>query len=92
MLGRTVSAPRLSQLTDGTLLTLGLKAGDYRILAVSTAILFAVSLLQERGVSIRTSVLRLPTPVRVLLLYGFMYFVLAAFAGAESAGFIYAIF
>ena len=92
MLGRTVSAPRLSQLTDGTLLTLGLKAGDYRILAVSTAILFAVSLLQERGVSIRTSVLRLPTPVRVLLLYGFMYFVLAAFAGAESAGFMYAIF
>ena len=47
---------------------------------------------QERGVSIRTSVLRLPTPVRVLLLYGFMYFVLAAFAGAESAGFMYAIF
>ena len=92
MLGRTVSAPRLSQLTDGTLLSLGLKAGDYRILAVSTAILFAVSLLQERGVSIRTSVLRLPTPVRVLLLYGFMYFVLAAFAGAESAGFMYAIF
>ena len=92
MLGRTVSAPRLSQLTDGTMLTLGLKAGDYRILAVSTAILFAVSLLQERGVSIRTSVLRLPTPVRVLLLYGFMYFVLAAFAGAESAGFMYAIF
>ena len=92
MLGRTVSSPRLSQLTDGTLLTLGLKAGDYRILAVSAVLLFAVSLLQERGVSIRTSVLRLPAPVRVLLLYGFMYFVLAAFAGAESAGFMYAIF
>ena len=92
MLGRTVFAPRLSQLTDGTLLSLGLKAGDYRILAVSTTMLFAVSLLQERGVSIRTSVLRLPAPVRVLLLYGFMYFVLATFVGAESAGFMYAIF
>ena len=94
MLRKSVLAPNAAQLTDGTLLRLGLTAGDYRILAAATAILFAVSLLQERGVSIRAGVLRLPTPVRVILLYGFMYFVLATFvgAGAGGAGFMYAIF
>lgn len=94
MLGKTFLLPYAQQLTDGTLLHLGLKANDFRILAIATAILFAVSVLQERGVQIRSRVLGLPVVPRVILLYAFMYFVLAAFVGANSggAGFMYAVF
>ena len=43
---------------------------------------------------IRDAVLSLPVVPRVVLLYAFMYFVLASFvgAGAANAGFMYAIF
>ena len=92
MLYKTAFEPMAAQLTDGTLLSLGLAPADFTLLAVSTALLFAVSVLQERGVSIRSRVLSLPAVPRVLLLYAFMYFVLATFAGTTSAGFMYAIF
>lgn len=94
MLFKTFFTPAWAQLTDGTLLNLGLISSDYTILAVSTVILFAVSVLQERGMHIRSRVLSLPAVPRVILLYAFMYFVLANFMGASSsnAGFMYAIF
>ena len=94
MLFKTVFAPAFAQLSDGTLLSLGLAANDYTILAVSTALLIAVSVLQERGMRIRERVLALPVVPRVILLYAFMYFVLANFVGvnAGNAGFMYAIF
>ena len=43
---------------------------------------------------IRERVLSLPVVPRVILLYAFMYFVLASFVGvnAGNAGFMYAIF
>ena len=64
------------------------------MLAAATLILFAVSVLQERGMRIRDTVLSLPVIPRVALLYAFMYFVLASFvgAGAAGAGFMYAVF
>ncbi len=94
MLGKTFFSPQLRQLTDGTLLTLGLKLADYRVLFVATVILIAVSVLQERGMQVRDRVLALPVPMRVILLYAFMYFVIATFMGANSsgAGFMYAVF
>jgi len=94
MLGKTFFAPSFAQLSDGTLLSLGLAASDYTILAFSTLILIAVSVLQERGMHIRDRVLALPALPRVILLYAFMYFVLVYFMGAGSAnaGFMYAIF
>ncbi len=94
MLGKTFFTPAFAQLHDGTLLSLGLMAKDYTILAVSTALLIAVSVLQERGMRVRERVLALPALPRVLLLYVFMYFVLANFVGvnAGNAGFMYAIF
>ena len=94
MLGKTFFAPMAAQLTDGTLLSLGLSVNDYTILAISTALLIMVSVLQERGMRIRDRVLALPALPRVLLLYAFMYFVLASFVGvnAGNAGFMYAIF
>ena len=93
MLRKTVFEPHIHQLSDGTLLSFGLKPIDFSYLAVSTAILFAVSVLRERGVSVRSRVLALPVVPRVILLYAFMYFVLAAFyIGSSNAGFMYAIF
>ena len=93
MLYKTVFSPQLHQLSDGTLSLLGVSASDVRILALATLLLFAVSLLQERGMSIRSRVMSLPVIPRVIMLYAFMYFVLAAFMGAgSSAGFMYAIF
>lgn len=94
MLGKTFFAPAFAQLQDGTLLSLGLTASDFRILAAATVLLIAVSVLQERGMHIRDRVLSLPVIPRVILLYAFMYFVLANFmgAGSSNAGFMYAIF
>lgn len=94
MLGKTFFAPVFAQLSDGTLLTLGLAASDFTILFWATLILIAVSVLQERGMQIRSSILALPVVPRVILLYAFMYFVAANFMGANAgnAGFMYAIF
>ncbi|MBE5798567.1 MAG: MBOAT family protein [Clostridiales bacterium] len=94
MLGKTFFAPAFAQLSDGTLLELGLMNSDYAILAWATLLLIAVSVLQERGMRIRERVLALPVVPRVILLYVFMYFVLANFMGANAAnaGFMYAIF
>ncbi|MCI7703126.1 MAG: MBOAT family protein [Clostridiales bacterium] len=94
MLGKTLCSPALAQLSDSTLLTLGLAPADFAVLAAATLILFAVSVLQERGVRIRDAVLSLPVVPRVALLYAFMYFVLASFVGvgAAGAGFMYAVF
>jgi D-alanyl-lipoteichoic acid acyltransferase DltB (MBOAT superfamily) len=94
MLGKTFFAPAAAQLTDGTLLSLGLMESDYTILAVATLILIAVSVLQERGMHIRERVLSLPITLRVIVLYAFMYFTIVYFMGDGSgnAGFMYAIF
>ena len=94
MLDKTFAAPASWQLSDGTLLALGLTAGDYAVLFIAAAILIAVSVLQERGMRIRERVLSLPVLPRVILLYAFMYFVVANIvtAGGGDAGFMYAIF
>jgi len=78
----------------GTLNNLGLAAKDYRILLIATLILFAVSLLQERGVKIRDGLFSMPLALRWVILYAFMFFVLATFGGSNvaNAGFMYAVF
>ena len=94
MLGKTLFAPHFAQLADGTLLTLGLTGADFAVLAVSTLLLLTVSILQERGMGVRSRMLALPAPVRVILLYAFLFFVLSRFVGVTNAnaGFMYAVF
>ena len=94
MLGKTFTAPQMGQLTDGTLLNLGLSSNDFRILGIAALLLFVLSFLQERGVKIREGVMALPLPLRWMLLYAFFYFVIATFggSGSASAGFMYAVF
>ena len=51
-------------LTDGSLLNLGLAARDFVILAFGCAVLFAVSVIREKGVDIREALDRKPAAVR----------------------------
>lgn len=63
------------------------------VLAAGCAVLFAVSLLQERGVHIRQAIAAKPVPVR-LLVYLILLFAIPAFGNPPmtSGGFIYANF
>jgi len=94
MLKKTALSPMAAQLTDGTLLSLGITAQDYGVLAVATALLFAVSLAQERGVAIRAWLFSRKTALRWALLYAFILFVLAYTVTAPGVAdaFMYAIF
>ena len=93
MLGKTVFAPGFAQLSSGTLLTLGLTRYDFGVLAIAAAILFAVSLLQERGMHVRERIFALPLPLRWAILLAFTLFVLGTFTlGTGTDGFMYAVF
>jgi len=93
MLGKTLFAPAYAQLASGTLMTLGLTAYDFGVLAIATAILFAVSLLQERGMKVRERLFSLPPIPRWAILLLFTLFVLGTFTlGTGTDGFMYAVF
>lgn len=94
MLKKTLLDPRTAQLSDGTLLSLGLTSQDYALLGVATVLLFAVSLAQERGVQVRAWLGKQKTPVRWALLYALILFVLYTAVGESGAAdaFMYAIF
>ena len=58
MLARLFTAPRFSELTDGTLGTLGMRGWDFALVGVGTAILLLLEWRQERGVELRKSLER----------------------------------
>lgn len=92
MLGKTLCAPMLSQLTDGTLLALGLSAGDYAVLLGALVILVTVSVMQERGLHLRTWLMTLSAPRRWLLLYILLFYTMFFYVPDALTGFIYAAF
>lgn len=78
-------------LWDGSLLGLGLAPVDYWILAVGTALLIVVSLIQRRG-SVREKIAAKPYPVRFVIWYGLFLTVLLMGAygiGYDASQFIY---
>ena len=94
MLGKTLFAPRFAQVRAGALLQLGLTAQDFRVLAAATLLLFAVSLLQERGVRVREAILSQRLFIRWALLLAFALLTLATFVTGSGydSGFLYAVF
>ena len=92
MLIKTLCSPMLHQLTDGTLLSLGITPAGYIILAGALIMLFAVSVMQERGVHMRSWLMTLPLPGRWLLLYILLFYTLFLYVPNASSGFIYAAF
>lgn len=93
MMKNTITGFNLSALTDGSLLRLGLDLKDYGALALSCAVLFAVSLLQENQVSMRDALAAKPLPARwcvyLMLLFSIPFLGQITMTGG---GFIYAQF
>ena len=71
-------------LWDGSLLNIGLSALDYGILAVGTAVMLGVSLVQRSG-GVREKIAEKPYPLRFALWYGL--FLAALLAGAYGVGY-----
>ena len=82
----------MSVLWDGSLLEIGLTMTDYIILALSLVVVFIVSFLQEKGLSIRQTIAAKALPVRVAIWYGLFLVVLLFGAygiGYDASQFIY---
>ena len=92
MLSKAFTRPCLSQLTDGTLLSLGLTRMGFALLFFCALVIFTVSLLQERGVHIRDALDALPLPLRWALLYLLIGVTLMFSITGASQSFIYAMF
>ena len=83
---------KMSVLWDGSLLEIGLTMTDYIILALSLLVVFIVSFLQEKGVSIRQTIATKALPVRVGIWYGLFLIVILFGAygiGYDASQFIY---
>ncbi len=89
---RILTAFGKSALTDGSLLALGLTGFDYVLIACSVVILFVVSLLKEKGVSIREAVAAKPLPLRWAFYLTALYLVVIFGKygpGYSAASFVY---
>ena len=93
MMKNTITGFSLSALTDGSLLRLGLDLKDYAALALSCAVLFTVSLLQENQVDMRAALAGKPLAARwcVYLMLLFSIPLLGQIT-MTGGGFIYAQF
>ena len=92
MMGAVLCSPQAGQLTGQMLAALGLPAADAWVLSLSAALLFAVSLAQERGRDVRGWVLSRPLPLRWAIIIGAVVAVLLLGvwgSGFDEATFIY---
>lgn len=76
----------LSSVKDGTLFALGIDRHDFLITAVALCLVLTVSILQERGIKIRDYIAAQKTPVRWLIYYGAVLFVVVF--GAYGNGYL----
>lgn len=74
------------KLTSGSLYTFGMDALDYIIVFIMVAVIFTISLLQERGVCIRESIAKKQVVIRFAIWY-VLIMVIAIF-GAYGVGYI----
>ena len=91
MFGDMLLHSRPSQLFDGRLMSLGLTAADYGVLAAGTVVLVGASLLGRKG-SVREMLSRKPAAVRWAAVYGLFLctLILGAYGvGYDSSQFIY---
>lgn len=94
MFKQTFLCPMGVQLTDGTLLQLGIDAADYRILIAGMILVFALSFFQERGVCIREWLDKRNVVIRWGLIYMLIFAIFAFIMTdvVETEAFMYAIF
>ena len=82
-------------LTDGTLLTMGTDIYDFAAIAVSTAVVFAISVLQECGIEVRKAVANKNVVLRWTLYFALLFAVVifgAYGSGYDAVDFIYGQF
>ena len=84
-MGSLVTAFHFSVLWDGTLMNLGLTGLDYAILGGGIAVLFAVSLIQEKKGSVRELLAQKPAALRWALI--FALFVIVLLMGSYGIGY-----
>jgi len=92
MLYKTFFAPAFAQLTDGTLLSLGVSRGGFLVLAGALLILITVSVMQERGIRMRAWLMERPLPIRWGLLYLLVFYTMLFFVPNAVTGLLYAAF
>ena len=76
----------LSSLKSGVLFTYGMDVQDYCILLVTLLIIFAVGLLQEKGVAIRERLSKSHVVIRFAAAYGLILFIVIF--GAYGIGYL----
>ena len=85
----------LTQLWDGTLLTLGMDGHDFIIVLAGTLIVLAADILKEKGICLRKKIALQKLPVRWCIYYAaiFMVIIFGAYgAGYQPVDLIYAGF
>ena len=86
MFARIFTQFHLSSFWNGTLLTLGLDRGDYLLIGAALAIVFFVSLAEEKGRDVRRDIKQLPLPLRWSVYYSVMMAV--CLFGAYGVGYM----
>jgi len=86
MFRKMVTDFRFSTLSAELLDSLGIDCMDLLIVGITVLIVFTVSLLKERGISIRLSLKEKPTALRWALLYALIFYILIF--GAYGKGYI----
>lgn len=86
MFHKMVTATTLEPLKDGSIFQMGMARKDFLIVALFLGAVFAVGVLQERGVRLGARVARTPVPVRFVIYYGVVLSLIIF--GAYGAGYV----
>lgn len=92
MIIHSVTDLRFSQLTDGSMFTLGITLRDMCIILFGSIIVLIVSILKEKNISVRESLAQKPILIRWSVYYGLILLILILGWVGETQGFIYANF
>lgn len=92
MMKYSIAGLSTSQLTDGSLFTMGMQLRDYIIVIAGCIVVFIISILKEKHISIRESIAAKPIAVRWLIYYAFIAAILIWGYTGDTQGFIYANF
>ena len=77
---------KLETFKDGTLLNLGMDIQDYIIVLVTVAIVFTVSVMNEKGKSVRTLVQQKNLPIRWTVYFALIFYIIIF--GAYGPGYV----
>ena len=92
MIKQSITGFSLSQVGIAAFKPLGMESRDFVIVLAGCIIIFIVSIIKEKGISVRESLAAKPVAIRWAVYYGLIIFTLVFGATAASTGFLYANF